>query len=125
MLRKPRMAGTSGADLQGLGGGCGSGGDAGTGSGCGAVADSGPGATAAVAADMYVLVVTAAATVASKSTGLGCLFGFGVSALVAAREWSVGELWGARRSGGGGGGGAGRAGGAGAGYRELGEAGAT
>jgi hypothetical protein len=72
LLQKPRRGGgTSGTDLQGLGGGCGSGGDAGTGSGCGAVAGIGPGETAAVAADVYVLVVTAAATVASKSTGRG------------------------------------------------------
>jgi len=48
------------------------------------------GGTAAVSGSgVYVLIVTAAATVASKSTGVGCLFGFGGSLLAAGRErWS-------------------------------------
>ena len=59
-------------------------------------------ATATAGSGVYVLIVTAAATVASKNTGVGCLFGFGASALAAGRErWMRGDgLGGGRRSAG-------------------------
>ena len=83
-------------------GGGSAGGDGEEGGAATATAATAASAAATAGSDVYVLIVTAAATVASKNTGVGCLFGFGASALAAERKrWLSGDgVGGGRRSAG-------------------------